>query len=133
MVACLWLLVNAVPLIIECVLGLVCTVSTEIGIHSFRTPYQTLSRSPLAAAFGYFMAGAICGGLSLLVVPELLINDPAVRRANLIFAPGVAGFIMMGVGAFRRRRGEDPLRLDTFIYGVLFALAFASARLILGR
>lgn len=131
--ACLWLLVNAVPLIIECVLGLVCTLSTEIGIHSFRTPFQTLPRTPFAAAFGYFVVGSICGGLSLLVVPELLINDPAVRRANLIFSPGIAGFVMMGVGAFRRRRGEDPLRLDKFTYGALFALAFASARLILGR
>ena len=40
---------------------------------------------------------------------------------------------MMSIGAFRRRRGEELIRLDSFSYGALFALALALIRLMFGR
>jgi hypothetical protein len=50
------------------------------------------------------------------------------RVANLVLTPLAAGLMMSLMGAWRRRRGDDLIRLDRFSYGVLFALAMALVR-----
>lgn len=100
-----------------------------------RTRGISRRRGPLnswAAAFGYATLGAAGGALSLLIVPKLLI-DADFRGANLIFTPLAAGFVMAGVGAWRRRHGRDAIRLETLGYGTLFAIAMAIVRWWWGR
>src|SRR5690242_10687286 len=93
----LWLLLQLVPLVAECLVGLVCEVFVEISAHSFGELFQR--RIP--AALGCVLLGAALGGISLLILPQVLIGDPAARRANLIVSPILAGFVMTGIGVFR--------------------------------
>jgi hypothetical protein len=58
----------------------------------------------------------------------LLIESHWLRAANLVLTPLVAGFTMAGLGAWRRRREKDVIRLETFACGFLFAFAMAAAR-----
>jgi hypothetical protein len=76
--------------------------------------------------------GTVVGGLSLWLVPGRLIKEPYLRVANLILAPVLAGYAMTLMGAWRRKRGQDIVRLDTFTYGYCFAVAMALVRLIYG-
>ena len=39
---------------------------------------------------------------------------------------------MAGIGAWRRRRDQELIRLDRFAYGYLFALAMAAIRFAFG-
>lgn len=96
------------------------TAATEVGA---RVP------NPWASAVGYTLVGAALGGLSLLVLPHRLLDDPVLAVANLVVTPILAGASMAAVGALRRRRGQHLLRLDSFAFGALFALAFAAVRL----
>jgi len=47
---------------------------------------------------------------------------------NLLLTPVFAGLVMVGVGAWRAKRGDDLLRIDRFAYGYIFALAMAVIR-----
>ena len=123
------LILQFVPLLAECLLSLVCEVFVEVGVHTFREPFHR----PGSAAIGYALIGAFVGGISVLILPALLIGDPAARRANLLVSPIVAGFLMMGIGAYRSRPGESLIRFDTFGNGAIFSLALASVRLMFGH
>lgn len=99
----------------------------EIGLHSIpkRSKEPT---APLTAAIGYALLGAAAGGVSLLLFPTSFVNGDVLRRVNLILAPVAAGLLMSAVGVWRRRRGQDLLRIDRFAYGYLFALTLALIR-----
>ena len=99
----------------------------EMGFHAIAEPLRKPPR-PWIAAMGYFLTGAIVGGLSLLLVSSHLVSGQALRIANLVFTPVAAGLCMCAAGAWRARRGQALLRIDRFAYGYLFALAFALVR-----
>jgi hypothetical protein len=102
----------------------------EIGLRSLTEPLRR-SRpiNPLLAAIGYLLYGAIAGGLSLLL-PRIFTAPWWLRLTNVIITPVACGFIMAKLGQIRERRGDRPLRIDTFMYGYLFALAMAIVRYI---
>ena len=103
----------------------------ELGFYSLvDTLQRKKQRNPFITGVGYFLWGGILGGLSLLVLPESLISKPEYRMLNLIFVPIAAGYAMAKVGAWRRKKGQDILRLDSFFYGALFAFATALVRFI---
>lgn len=99
----------------------------EIGLHSI-PKRSTEPTAPLTAAIGYALLGAAAGGVSLLLFPTSFVNGDVLRRVNLILAPVAAGLLMSAVGVWRRRRGQDLLRIDRFAYGYLFALTLALIR-----
>jgi len=77
---------------------------------------------------GWLTLGAILGGLSLLVLPNLLLRNNSLAVANLIVTPIIAGFVMWRVGKYFRKKQKPMVRLATFFYGYLFAFAFALVR-----
>ncbi len=102
----------------------------EIGIRSLPGSYRRSEPiNPVLAGIGYLILGAGAGGLSLLI-PKMFTIPEWLRIVNLIVTPIACGFIMVKIGQFRARRGDRPIRIDTFIFGYLFALALALVRFI---
>ncbi len=114
-------------LIGELLLQIVLEILVELGIHSLKEPFQR-APNPWLAAPAYLLFGAAAGGLSLLVFHHHLVSAPALRIANLLITPLLAGLFMSVLGAWRSRRGQAVLRIDRFTYGYLFALGLAAVR-----
>jgi hypothetical protein len=84
--------------------------------------------NPWLASIGYLLIGGLAGFVSLLVFPEGFIDSPKGRMINLIVTPLAAGALMGALGAWRKSRGQELVRLDHFTYGLLFALAMSLMR-----
>lgn len=98
----------------------------EIGLHSLAEPFRR-APNPWLAALGYLLFGALLGALSLLVFPGYLVPRPW-RTVNLFVTPFAVGGLMVLMGHWRARRGEEVLRINRFTYGFLFAAALALVR-----
>ncbi len=123
------LLVGFLQIVFELGLQLFFEIFAELGLHSMREPFQPRKRiNPWLAALGYALFGAIAGAMSLAIHATSFIESELLQRANLLITPVLAGLVMMWVGSWRRRRGQDVVRLDRFFYGFLFALAFGAVR-----
>ena len=116
----------------EVLLQVVFEVLAELGLHSVREPFRK-PPNPWFAAVGYAIFGAVAGGLSLWDFPSLFMASHAAQVANLVLAPVAAGAAMAAVGAWRRRRDQELIRIDRFAYGYLFALAMAAVRFVFGN
>lgn len=117
----------------EIVIQVLFEVLFEFGFHELsgrRGPPQPLH--PLVAIVFYSAIGAIAGGLSLIAFPEMLISSQIGRNVNLLFTPLAVGLSMSLVGSWRRRRGDNVMRIDRFAYGYLFALVMAVVRFLYG-
>jgi hypothetical protein len=115
----------------ELLLQVLAEALVEVGLHSLAAPFRK-KPNPYLATIGYVAFGAAAGGLSLLVFPALFIGSHTGRIANAIVTPFIAGAAMMAIGAWRRRRDQEPILLDRFAYGYLFALVMALVRLRFG-
>ncbi|SDO21064.1 hypothetical protein SAMN05216303_101818 [Rhodoferax sp. OV413] len=111
----------------EFLLQIVVETFFELGLHSLAEPFRR-KRNPWMAATGYAIFGALFGALSLLLFPAHLVLNHLGQLSNLLLVPVAAGLGMSALGAWRERRGQDALRIDSFSYGYLFALAFALVR-----
>ena len=101
----------------------------ELGFRSLGEPFaKREERNPILAAIGYCILGLILGGLSLLVFPEPFVRSERFPGINLIFTPVLTGLAMSAIGRLRERQGSAKLRLDSFVYGFLFAFAMALVR-----
>ena len=128
------LLVALLQLVAEVVLQIVFEATAELGLRSLREPFRRPQPlHPVLAAIGYAIFGAIAGGASLWLFPYLFISSQWLRAVNLVATPLAAGAVMGALGAWRRRRNEDLIRLDRFSYGFLFALAMAVVRFVWGQ
>jgi hypothetical protein len=113
----------------EIVLQLVFEIVGELLIHASKEPFRRPKPlSPLVAAAGYAIYGAAAGGISIWLLPHHLIEQHWLRIANLAIAPIVAGGLMAAIGAWRRRRDLEVVRLESFFYGYFFALFMALVR-----
>ena len=100
----------------------------ELGFRGLGEPLKRRGPiNPFLAAIGYLLYGAIAGGVSLLI-PKMFVVPQVWRLANLFVTPIICGYAMAALGRFRSRRGSEPIRLDTFSYGYLFALGMALVR-----
>jgi hypothetical protein len=111
----------------EFLLQVLAEALAELGLHSMRETWRR-PPNPWLAALGYALFGTIAGALSLLIIPKLFVHTPTLQLANVILTPLLAGGVMMALGAWRRRRDQDTIRLDKFAYGYLFALCMAMVR-----
>lgn len=103
----------------------------ELGLHSVREVFRpSVPTNPFLAAIGYALLGAGAGALSLHFRPALLIHHTGAQIANLFATPFAAGIVMALVGVWRRRRDQQPVLLDRFGYGFLFALSMALVRFV---
>ena len=130
-------MVGQLSIIFEVIIGIlgeillqsIIQILFELGFYSLIDTLQTKNeRNPFISGLGYFLWGGILGGLSLLVFSESLIYKSEYRILNLVFVPIAAGYAMAKVGSWRRKKGQDLIKLDTFIYGSLFAFATALVR-----
>jgi len=104
----------------------------ELGLHSVREPFRR-PPNPWLAAVGYALFGAIAGGISLWILPTLLVHSHSMQLMNVVLTPIAAGLAMMAMGAWRRRRDQELIRIDKFAYGYLFALGMALVRFNFGN
>lgn len=117
-------------LISEIVLQIVFEVLLEIGLRPFR---GAASRSPIFAAIGYMALGAGAGAVSLIIFPRLFLTSQGARITNLIVTPLIAGLVMSALGAWKKSRQHELLRLDQFGYGAVFAFGMAIVRFCFGK
>jgi hypothetical protein len=101
----------------------------EAGFHSLAAPFQK-EPNPWLAAFGYALLGGLLGGLSLLVFPTHMVSTHGLRVLNLIIVPVLVGGMMVLMGLWRAKRGQQINRLDRFGYGYVFALSLGMMRFI---
>lgn len=116
-----------IQIIGEFVLQVVGEALVELGLHVVAEPFRK-PPNPWLAGIGYFLLGAIIGGISLLIISSHLVVGQEWRIINLIATPVAVGFSMSLIGAWRAKRGQTVLRIDRFAYGYLFALSFALIR-----
>lgn len=119
-----------VRIVLEILAQAVFELLAEIGMRSLAEPFKpSKPPNPFFAVLGYVMLGAIAGGLSLLL-PKLLDAPLWLRILNLIVTPIACGLIMAKLGQIRARREQRIMKLDTFLYGYLFALSMAIVRFV---
>lgn len=116
----------------EILLQMVFELLAELGFHGLAETFRK-PKNAVLSTLGFFLWGAMAGGISLLVFPRSLIEGVGFRTANLLITPLVAGGIMMLVGRARNKRGQTLVRLDRFGYAFVFALAMAVVRFIWTR
>jgi len=117
----------------EFILQIIVEAIAEIGLHGLREPFRNpRPLHPVFAAVCYLAFGALAGFVSLWFFPASFIKSHIGRYVNVALAPFIAGGAMSALGAWRRRRGEELIRLDRFAYGYLFALAMAVVRFLYG-
>ena len=103
----------------------------ELGIHALqsKTPSERKGPvSPWVAAPMYLFIGAAIGFVSIVIVPGTVIPTLFCRIANLLLMPFASGAFMALMGVWRRKRGEEIVRIDRFWYGFLFALGMGLVR-----
>jgi len=74
------------------------------------------------------VVGGLLGALSTLLVPNLVLPYAALRIANLIVAPVLAGGIAYLFARWAKSRGHAFDPVAHFWHGVLFAFLFGAAR-----
>jgi hypothetical protein len=118
---------------------LVCEVLCEVGLESIvaliaRSLHGALDESsashPAFAAAGYWLLGTVFGVASLLLYPHPLFHRSKLHGISLVISPVITGLVMSRVGTMIRRKGKEPMRIESFGYGFAFALGFAVMRLI---
>lgn len=118
-----------VEVLAEVVLQIVAEALFEFGFYSLAEALNRRRRSsPFLASIGYLLWGGIIGALTIIIFPALMIKNPILRVLNLLISPIIAGSAMSAIGSLRKRKGQDLLRIDSFLYGALFAFGLAIVR-----
>lgn len=106
-------------------------IIVEIVVHGMRETFRRPKPlAPWLAVIGYLAWGTILGALSVWLFQDHFIQPQGLRIANLLLTPIVAGLTMAKLGAWRRSREQEPIRLDSFAYGFSFAFGMALVRYI---
>jgi hypothetical protein len=117
----------------ELLLQILADALFELGIRSVGQALKREPANPFFAAIGYILLGCAAGGLSLIIFPRHLIRVQWAKFLSLAAVPSGAGLAMSLIGYLRRRQHKELIRLDSFIYGFLFALAMTMIRFWLGK
>ncbi len=118
----------------EILLQMIAELIVELIGHGFKKTFRRREPSrPWLAAIGYLFFGAAAGLLSIWLVPEHFIKADWLRLLNLALTPITAGLLMGWIGARRRHRAKEVIRLETFAYGFCFAFSMAVMRYVLGK
>ena len=114
---------------LEFLLELVFSLLAELGFRSLReTTVNREDRNPILAGIGYGLLGSIAGFLSLLIFPSAFARSENFHGINLFISPVLTGLAMAGFGWVLERSGKRRLRLDSFVYGFIFAMPMALVR-----
>jgi hypothetical protein len=117
--------------IVEVIIPLIFEISAEFLWHCLGQTFVSRERrNPIFAGIGYFLFGLILGGLSLLVFPQSFVRSETFHGISLLITPVVCGLTMAAFGRWLQRHGEPLLRLDSFVYGFVFAFPVALVRFV---
>jgi hypothetical protein len=89
------------------------------------------SLNVLSALLLFFLLGVTAGLLSLLFFPNAIVKSSTVHGISLVITPTFVGLTMACIGWLRRREGKFVTRLESFVYGFLFAFGMALIRFFL--
>ena len=113
----------------EFLLDLAFSLLVDLGLRSVKeTTVSRTDRNPILAGTGYVLLGLICGGVSLLIFPDAIARSARFHGINVLVAPALAGLGMAGLGWLLERSGRRRLRIDSFVYGFIFALPISLVR-----
>jgi hypothetical protein len=120
-------------LIGELLFGLVGEVLSELGFHGTAEKISVRGKgSRWLIGLAYFVFGGAVGWLSLFIFPPFLLPETWMVIAYLIISSLAAG-IMLSLVSWLINRGIRPVKpfeLDKFLFGVVFALAYATSRVL---
>ena len=123
------ILLQLLFLLFEVLLEFAATLLVDLGLHSLKqTTAKRKDRNPIFAGIGYALLGLIFGGVSLLIFPDAFARSESFHGINLVISPVLAGLGMAGIGWLLERSGKRRLRLDSFLYGFIFAFPMALVR-----
>jgi hypothetical protein len=123
------LLSGAAELLIEVVFQWIAEASAVAIIRSVRNANrESKVVSPVLAAAGYLLLGAGFGAVSVLFFPHPLVHPSKFHGISLVVSPIITGLIMSKIGLVRRSKNEDSLQIESFGYGLTFALGVALIR-----
>ena len=105
----------------------------EVGLRRVGPALKREPGNPAFAALGYILLGVATGGISLLIFPRHMIQVQWLKLLSLAAVPAASGMAMSLVGRLRRRQGKELIRLDSFMYGFVFALAMTLVRFFWGK
>ena len=116
-------------LVLEGLLEIGGQLLVELGLRGLgETIAPSDDRNPVLAGVGYALLGCLAGGLSLLIFPNHFVRSERYHGASVLVSPVLAGLAMAGLGCLLKRAGKRVLRLDSFLYGYIFALPIAIVR-----
>ena len=84
--------------------------------------------SPIVAAIGHVLLGALAGAASMAVLPHRLVANPPMAGLSLILSPLGNGLVMQAIGRWWDTHPDDRPALFTFRAGAIFAFAMALVR-----
>ncbi|MDY7540053.1 hypothetical protein RGU72_17505 [Undibacterium sp. 5I1] len=103
----------------------------ELIGHSIKKTFPRFQPiRPLLTTIIYLILGAVAGVISLWFLPTLFISEHWLRIVNLILTPIASGILMSLIGNWRRSHNQELIQLNSFSYGVCFALSMAIVRFI---
>lgn len=79
------------------------------------------------------VAGGAAGLFSLMIFPHPLVHPSRFHGVSLLISPVATGLVMALIGRTIRRRGWKPVRIESFGYGFVFALAMQLIRFALEK
>jgi hypothetical protein len=84
--------------------------------------------NPVFAIAGYLSLGVVFGFGSLMLFPHPLFHPTKFHGISLLISPLLTGLAMSQLGFLLRRKGKQPVRIESFAYGFAFALGMAVMR-----
>lgn len=118
----------------ELLFELVVEVLVEFGFHGTAERLSSRAKSRVFVGFAYAFFGTILGAVSVLFFPKIEFANAVIPMFYFIVSPIIAGLSLTTVSYFINK-DTRPVRwfeLDKFTFGVLFAVAYALARVIFG-
>jgi hypothetical protein len=123
------ILAGIAELVAEILLEAVFAELAGVLSRAFRLFKVKIRRAdPVVAAVTFCLVGVSSGFLSVLLFPHHLVHPTRLHGISLLISPILTGLLMAQIGRIVQRWGRKPVRIESFGYGFIFALAMALVR-----
>ena len=89
--------------------------------------------NPVFVTVTFCIVGVSFGFISVLLFPHHLVHPTRLHGISLLISPVLTGLLMAQIGRTARKWGRQPVRIESFGYGFVFALAMGLVRFWLVR
>lgn len=123
-----------IEILLELVVQIIGEGIGELVIRSIGSIFgEKFAENKFLPFLGYIFFGGVLGCISLAVLPEHMIKDPQLRLVNLFLSPLVLGLLMLLRGKNLKAKEAKVIRLDSLLYGFIFAFSISIVRFKYGR